>query len=150
MEFCEDLKVVFYYLAVVGVRCVAMSGRRSRYFDPSAVRTPGFIHRPTSASGRLSLKERHKRKRRRANAVSPLPSSAPPQDEQVTATTCSICLSNVVGPAGLPCNHIFCFGCITKWARETATTCPLCKKVNSVRPLYVNERLFFLLIAWLA
>ncbi len=125
-----------------------MSGRRSRYFDRSAV-TPGFINRPTSTSGRLSLKERLKRKRRRANVISPLPSPAP-QDELVTTTTCSICLSNVLQPAGLPCNHIFCFECITEWALGTATTCPLCKKVNSMRPLYDNERLFCLLIAWLA
>ncbi len=130
-----------------------MSGCHSRYFDRPAGVTPGFINHPTSTSGRPSLRGRLTRKRHRANVTaSPFPNPAP-QDELVVTTTCSICLSNVLEPAELPCNHIFCFGCVTEWARSTATTCPLCKKVNnSLRGHHcvaVNERIFCLLIALL-
>ncbi len=118
---------------------VSMSGCQSRYFHRSTV-SPGFINHPTSStSGRLNFKERFKRKRQRVNVILPVPNPAPRGDECVT-TACSICLNNILEPAGLTCNHIFCFGCITEWARTTATTCPLCKQVNNMtRPLCGNE-----------
>jgi len=40
--------------------------------------------------------------------------------------TCPICLCEVEHLAILPCNHRFCYVCITKWAKSKLH-CPLCK-----------------------
>jgi len=44
------------------------------------------------------------------------------------AEPCAICLEPVpTAPRALPCRHVFCRGCITRWL-ERNQDCPLCKK----------------------
>eukprot|EP00904_Undaria_pinnatifida_P001873 jgi/Undpi1/11687/HiC_scaffold_36.g13982.m1 len=50
---------------------------------------------------------------------------ASPDDDR-----CPICLEKLadIGALGIPeCQHRFCFDCISKWASEEATVCPVCR-----------------------
>ncbi|XP_013390403.1 tripartite motif-containing protein 3-like [Lingula anatina] len=47
--------------------------------------------------------------------------------------TCNICLGEHEDPRVLPCYHTFCYGCISKYAKETLTPnraflCPICRE----------------------
>jgi hypothetical protein len=42
---------------------------------------------------------------------------------------CAICLNTVKFKQQIPCLHIFCSSCITKWTQTGKNTCPLCRKV---------------------
>eukprot|EP00904_Undaria_pinnatifida_P001870 jgi/Undpi1/11684/HiC_scaffold_36.g13979.m1 len=45
------------------------------------------------------------------------------------ADLCPICWEKPAGFVGIPeCGHRFCFNCISKWATEEATVCPVCRK----------------------
>ena len=41
---------------------------------------------------------------------------------------CAICLEGVTVPLKLPCDHIFCEGCVMSWVQREAT-CPCCRAV---------------------
>lgn len=48
--------------------------------------------------------------------------------------SCCICFEPYAKPTILPCLHIFCHGCITKWV-QNKSTCPLCKRKTEVSDL---------------
>jgi hypothetical protein len=42
---------------------------------------------------------------------------------------CPICTSPMTSPARLPCKHVFCKGCITKWLTQPkVNNCPMCRR----------------------
>ena len=58
---------------------------------------------------------------------------------------CSICLDYVQRPIALPCNHVFCAGCLREFVRHQATErtttrrgcksiCPNCRQAHVVHP----------------
>ncbi|KAK3604112.1 hypothetical protein CHS0354_025817 [Potamilus streckersoni] len=56
--------------------------------------------------------------------------------------TCSICLKTFTNPVTIPCNHIFCSGCLKTYeeknAREGSFACPLCNREVTVAPEVVS------------
>ncbi|KAK6969591.1 hypothetical protein R3P38DRAFT_3242964 [Favolaschia claudopus] len=56
--------------------------------------------------------------------------------------SCSICQSLLVHPVAIPCHptkaHIFCFHCLRK-ALDTSKQCPLCRKLVTAPPTYVED-----------
>lgn len=54
---------------------------------------------------------------------------------------CSICMETIGDEFGrlCPCNHTFCFECITKWTTDR-DTCPLCRTVSySIEHVFVSK-----------
>jgi predicted amidophosphoribosyltransferase len=47
-------------------------------------------------------------------------------------THCTICLDDFEQATMVPCNHVFCFACITEWSRIN-NKCPMCRKVLDSR-----------------
>ena len=52
--------------------------------------------------------------------------------------SCSICLEVFKDPRVLPCIHIYCYGCLEGWVKQSRSNkticCPLCKEVSSLPP----------------
>ena len=80
-------------------------------------------------------------KRRASKATKSSPSAKGHATAPVSAegeTECVICLENPVVRGKInSCDHVFCFECIQKWAKQE-NTCPLCKErfktISKVRP----------------
>ena len=41
--------------------------------------------------------------------------------------SCPVCLSEFDQPKVLPCNHVFCKGCLEQWMDKNKLTCPICR-----------------------
>jgi len=51
-----------------------------------------------------------------------------PMSQDPAAPTCSICFDKVDEDKGtLQCGHVFCFSCISTWAKQGSTLCPQCR-----------------------
>lgn len=53
--------------------------------------------------------------------------NAPIIDEDLVASDCPVCLTELANPITLMCTHYFCFVCISTWLKKQ-NSCPLCKK----------------------
>ena len=51
-------------------------------------------------------------------ATGPNAMAAPLTNPMAATLTCSICLGLFMDPAGLPCQHKFCFACIDHYLRQ--------------------------------
>jgi len=48
---------------------------------------------------------------------------------------CPVCMESVLDPAVLPCQHSFCWRCLTDCAAHGISTCPLCRQEQSLEPV---------------
>ena len=46
--------------------------------------------------------------------------------------TCPICLSLMMEPVKMPCDHVLCHGCFTKTVNNANLVCPICRLRISV------------------
>jgi hypothetical protein len=51
---------------------------------------------------------------------------------------CPVCLEPILDPVALPCNHQFCWSCIASCAAQGITSCPLCRKQQSLEPANIE------------
>jgi len=49
--------------------------------------------------------------------------------------SCSVCLDSLDNPLLLPCNHVFCTGCLIPWMQYNHNTCPECRSTIELRQL---------------
>ena len=54
-------------------------------------------------------------------------------------STCPVCLSVLVDPYALPCNHYFCHGCIGQVHQHMNGQCPTCRRKFSKRNIIKDD-----------